>query len=162
VLSVALAAAFALSLAASAQTPAPAPTGAKKALTIADYSRWRTITGQQMSADGKWVAFGLSLTNVPTAETKPVLTILNTETNQKVEITDASGASFSSDSLWIRLHGGSGRRRTRWTWRPRRWRRTSGSRRRRTAAIANTDAVSVSIAVSGADDEPCTTGGSRR
>src|SRR4051812_33966526 len=74
---------FALALALpSAQTPpaaAPASSGGKKALTLADYSRWRTITGQQMSPDGKWVAYGLALTNVPTAETKPVLTILNIE-----------------------------------------------------------------------------------
>ncbi len=105
-LALALVAAFGIAYAVpSAQTAAPAATtaqaGAKKAMTIADYSRWRTITGQQMSGDGKWVAYALSLSNVPTAETKPVLTILNLDTNQKVEITDGSGAAFSTDSMWV-------------------------------------------------------------
>ena len=95
-------------------TPAPAAaqTGVKKALTLEDYSRWRTITGQQLSADGKWVAYGLAFANVPNANAKPVLTVLNLDTNQKVEIADASGASFSPDSMWIAYTvepGGAGR-----------------------------------------------------
>ena len=94
------------------QAPAAAPTGTKKALTIADYSKWRSISGQQLSGDGKWVAFGMAFTNVPQAETKPVLTILNLDTNEKIEVTDASGASFSPDSMWVAYTvepGGAGR-----------------------------------------------------
>ncbi len=87
----------------AAQTAAQtaAQPGAKKALTVADYTRWRSISGQQMSDDGKWVAYGLALTNVPTADTKPVLTILNLDTNQKIEVANGSGADFSADSMWI-------------------------------------------------------------
>jgi hypothetical protein len=92
--------AYAVPSAQNASSQAPAA-GGKKALTIADYSRWRTINGAQLSGDGKWVAYGLAFTNVPQAETKPVLTILNLDTNQKTEIADATGASFSADSMWI-------------------------------------------------------------
>ena len=84
-----------------APAAAPATVGAKKALTIADYTRWRTINGAQLSGDGKWVVYGMAFTNLPQAETKPVLTILHLESNQKTEIPDATGASFSSDSMWI-------------------------------------------------------------
>jgi len=96
----------------AAQTPAAAPAGAKKALTIADYTRWRTISGSQMSGDGKWVVYGLAFTNVPQAETKPVLTILNLDTNEKVEVPDATNAAFSADSTWLAYTvepGGAGR-----------------------------------------------------
>jgi len=96
----------------SAQNAAPQTPAGKKALTIADYTRWKTINGAQMSGDGKWVAYGLALTNVPQAETKPVLTILNLDTNQKVDIPDATGAAFSADSMWIAYTvepGGGGR-----------------------------------------------------
>jgi hypothetical protein len=96
-----LVAAYAVPAAQNASSQTPAAGGAKKALTIADYSRWRTINGAQLSGDGKWVAYGLAFTNVPQAETKPVLTILNLDTNQKTEIADATGASFSADSMWI-------------------------------------------------------------
>ena len=78
VLAVASAAPFAQT-AAQAPTPAPAaaPAGTKKAITLADYSRWRSINGQQLSSDGKWIAYGMAFSNVPQAETKPVLTILS-------------------------------------------------------------------------------------
>jgi len=81
--------------AAQTAAQAPAAAAAKKALTIADYTRWRTINGAQLSGDGKWVVYGLAQTNVPQAETKPVLTILNLETNQKTDVTDATGARDS-------------------------------------------------------------------
>ena len=81
----------------SAQAPAPA----KKALTVEDYPKWRSISGQEISGDGKWVAYGLQLTNVPQGETKPVLNLLNLETAQKVEVADATGATFSGDSRWL-------------------------------------------------------------
>ncbi|MCX6560369.1 MAG: prolyl oligopeptidase family serine peptidase [Candidatus Aminicenantes bacterium] len=80
---------------------AQAPTAAKKAMTVDDYAKWRTISGQAISADGKWVAYILEITNVAPAETKPVLHLLNLETNAEVTVTDASGAVFSPDSKWI-------------------------------------------------------------
>jgi dipeptidyl aminopeptidase/acylaminoacyl peptidase len=80
-----------------AQAPAPA----KKAMTIDDYTKWRSISGQQISGDGKWVAYVLSTTNVVAAEAKPVLHLLNLETNADLTVADATGPSFSSDSKWV-------------------------------------------------------------
>jgi dipeptidyl aminopeptidase/acylaminoacyl peptidase len=73
----------------------------KRAMTIEDYARWRTINGAQLSGDGKWVAYGLSFTNVVTTDAKPVLHILNIDNNQDVAIADGSNAQFSPDSKWV-------------------------------------------------------------
>lgn len=75
--------------------------GAKKALTIDDYTKWKNITGQEMSSDGKWVAYVIQSTNVPTTETKPVLHIQNVDSGQDVTIADATVNTFSSDAKWI-------------------------------------------------------------
>jgi len=89
-------------LAASALLPPTQAQGpSKKVLTIDDYTRWRTISGQEISGDGKWVAYGLSFTNTLPADAKPVLHILNLETNQDIEVAIATGAIFSPDSRWI-------------------------------------------------------------
>ncbi len=98
VLAVAVAMAIAAYAVPQAQTPV------KKALTIDDYTRWRAIVGQQISGDGKWVAYTLQLTNVVPAESKPVLHLLNLETNEDVTVADATGATFSPDSLWVAYH----------------------------------------------------------
>jgi dipeptidyl aminopeptidase/acylaminoacyl peptidase len=82
-----------------AQTNAPAP--AKKAMTVDDYPKWRSITGQTLSADGKWLVYVLELTNVVSAETKPVLHLVNLETNADVAVNDATAPVFSPDSQWI-------------------------------------------------------------
>ncbi len=84
---------------ASAQAAAPAP--AKKAMTVDDYSKWRTISGQALSADGKWLVYVLELTNVMPGETKPVMHILSLETNKDVTVEDAAGPVFSPDSQWL-------------------------------------------------------------
>ena len=76
---------------ASAQVAAPAP--AKKAMTVDDYSKWCTISGQVLSADGKWLAYVLELTNVMPAETKPVMHILNLGTSADVTVNDATAPS---------------------------------------------------------------------
>jgi dipeptidyl aminopeptidase/acylaminoacyl peptidase len=78
-----------------------AQTALRKPLTVDDYTKWRTISGQEISADGRWVTYGLQLTNVPQAETKPVLHILDLETNADVEVPNATGGTFSPDSKWI-------------------------------------------------------------
>src|SRR5687767_12836174 len=88
----------ALQPAAAATSPAPV---AKKVLTINDYSRWRSIDGAQMSGDGRWVIYGLRFTNTVPADAKPVLRIVNLETNAEVEIANATQAAFSSDSRWF-------------------------------------------------------------
>ena len=96
VLACALAAVFALMPALpGAQTPA------KKAMAVDDYTKWRNITSQELSADGKWVTYAVAFANTTPAESKPVLHILNLETNQDVSVPNATGASFTTDSKWI-------------------------------------------------------------
>ena len=73
----------------------------KRAITIDDYARWRNINAAQLSGDGKWVAYGLSFTNVATTDAKPVLHILNVDNNQDVAVPDGSNAQFSADSRWV-------------------------------------------------------------
>jgi dipeptidyl aminopeptidase/acylaminoacyl peptidase len=80
---------------------APKDPTAKKALSVDDYTRWRSIGGQSLSGDGKWVAYVYSFTNTAPADAKPVLHLLNLGTNQDVEVQNASGPAFSNDSRWL-------------------------------------------------------------
>ena len=80
---------------------APVPTwaqsdGGKRALEIADYAQWRTISGSQISHDGQWVAWTYS--RVRDDDTLHVKAL-----NSDVEhvITSASAASFSDDGTWV-------------------------------------------------------------
>jgi dipeptidyl aminopeptidase/acylaminoacyl peptidase len=82
-------------------TPTHAQSPAKKVLTVDDYTRWRSISGQEISGDGKWVVYGLSFTNTLPANARPALHILNIENNQDLEVPNASGGTFSPDSRWI-------------------------------------------------------------
>ena len=93
----AIAASVALGFYALPHAQAPA----KKALTIDDYTKWRSIAGQEMSPDGRWVAYTLQLTNTAPGESKPVLHLLNLETTQEVTVPDATEPAFSSDSAWL-------------------------------------------------------------
>jgi len=90
---------FLLSGTAYAQ-PIPQAT-APRALTVDDYSRWRSINDQEISGDGKWVSYVLRFTNTKSEDAKPVLHLLNLETDQDVEVPDATGGTFSEDSRWI-------------------------------------------------------------
>ncbi|MEZ5316873.1 MAG: prolyl oligopeptidase family serine peptidase [Vicinamibacterales bacterium] len=80
---------------------APAQASQKKVLTVDDYTRWRSISGAEISPDGRWVSYSLQFTNVPQDETKPVLHLRNLDTNQEVEVANATGGTFSKDSKWI-------------------------------------------------------------
>jgi dipeptidyl aminopeptidase/acylaminoacyl peptidase len=84
---------------ASSQVAAPAP--AKKAMTVDDYAKWRTISAQALSADGRWLAYVLELTNVMPGETKPELHIVNLGTNKDTVVNDATAPVFSPDSRWV-------------------------------------------------------------
>ena len=81
--------------------PAAAEPGKKRVMTIDDYPRWRDIEGAQISADGQWVAYATRLTNVATADTKPMLHLVNVPRNQDVTVADGSNPSFSQDSRWL-------------------------------------------------------------
>ena len=91
---VALAVVLAYSLP-SAQAPA------KKPLTVEDYTKWKTIAGQDISDNGKWVTYTVQHTNTPQAEAKPFLYLRNLDTNAEVTVQHATGGTFSADSKWI-------------------------------------------------------------
>jgi dipeptidyl aminopeptidase/acylaminoacyl peptidase len=73
----------------------------KKALSIEDYSRWRTIEGAQISSDGKYAAYVFRQMNVPQADSKPVLHIVRLDDDNHVTIANASQPSFSPDGRFI-------------------------------------------------------------
>src|SRR5262249_29936626 len=96
----------------------PSAQAGKRVLGADDYTKWRSINGQEISGDGKWVAYTLQLTNTPPAEAKPVLRILNLETDEDTSVLNGSGGTFSPDSKWIAYQvdptgGGRGGRGTR-------------------------------------------------
>ncbi|MCC7184697.1 MAG: hypothetical protein IT185_00545, partial [Acidobacteria bacterium] len=74
---------------------------AKKVLSVDDYPKWRSISGQSLSADGAWVAYTLQFTNTTEADTKPVLHLRNLASGQDVTVAHASGAQFSRDAKWV-------------------------------------------------------------
>ncbi|MBM3311935.1 MAG: hypothetical protein FJY80_10545, partial [Candidatus Aminicenantes bacterium] len=74
---------------------------AKKALTVEDYPLWRQISSPAISGDGKWAAYILQQSNTIPAESKPVLHLVNLETDVEVTVADASDPAFSPDSKWI-------------------------------------------------------------
>ena len=81
--------------------PAIAQTAAKKALTVDDYSKWRSINGSSISGDGKWVTYVLSYTNTAPADAKPVMHLVRLDNGQDTEIQNASAPAFSADSRWV-------------------------------------------------------------
>jgi len=91
---------LAVAFVAAAAQQAP-QTAAKKAMTVEDYVKWRSIASPSISGGGKWAAYVVELTNVIPAESKPVLHLLNLETNVEVTVADASAPVFSADSKWI-------------------------------------------------------------
>jgi len=104
------------SVAPAQDRPAAAAT-AKKVLAAEDYTKWRTIASQEISGDGNWAAYVLSLTNVVQAESKPVLHLVRLDSGQQTEVANATSPAFSLDSKWIAYQvdptggrGGRGRR----------------------------------------------------
>ncbi len=91
---------FAIAFGAAYAWPA-AQAPAKKALTVDDYTRWRSINASEMSGDGVWVSYGMSFTNTAPADSKPELHLLNLDTNQDLTIAGGSGGNFSADSKWF-------------------------------------------------------------
>jgi dipeptidyl aminopeptidase/acylaminoacyl peptidase len=92
----------------TAQTTAPAPTaaatsvGAKRPLQIADYARWRSISGQSISPDGRWVAW--SYGRVRGDDTLHVKAVDGPTTHQ---VAFATQPLFSDDGLWVAYSIGS-------------------------------------------------------
>ncbi len=85
----------------SAQGQSVQEESAKKALTVDDYSRWRSISNSAISGDGTWVTFVLRQTNTKQEDSNPVLHVLNLETQEDLEVLGGSAGTFSEDSRWI-------------------------------------------------------------
>jgi dipeptidyl aminopeptidase/acylaminoacyl peptidase len=85
----------------TAQVKQQADPTAKKALTVDDYTKWKSINSSSISGDGKWVTYVVALTNTLPADAKPVMHLLRLDTNQDIEVPNASNSAFSSDSRWI-------------------------------------------------------------
>ncbi|KPK87015.1 hypothetical protein AMJ80_12785 [bacterium SM23_31] len=68
----------------------------KRPITIEDFDKFRSVSQQQISSDGKWVAF-----RIKPGKGNSELTILNLTTNDEYTILRGSAPSFSDDSQWI-------------------------------------------------------------
>ncbi len=90
-----------VALFAVAAAPVRGQTAGKKALTVEDYARWRSIGGSSISGDGKWVTYVLSYTNVPQTDAKPVMHLVRLDNGQDLEVQNASAPAFSADSKWV-------------------------------------------------------------
>jgi dipeptidyl aminopeptidase/acylaminoacyl peptidase len=98
-----------LAATASAQNTSPAGAGtaarpaaaARRVLSSADYTRWRTIDNAALSPDGKWLAYGLRFANTLAIDGKPELRIRRTDAEGETVVKDGGQASFSSNSKWI-------------------------------------------------------------
>jgi dipeptidyl aminopeptidase/acylaminoacyl peptidase len=91
--------ALALLAAFSAWPAAQAPV--TKPLTADDYTKWRSIAGQEIAGDGRWVTYTLQQMNTVAAESKPVLHLRNLETDEEITVEHATGGTFSPDSKWL-------------------------------------------------------------
>src|SRR4051812_8313819 len=56
--------------------PAGSTRDAKKAMTVEDYTKWKSINTSSISSDGKWVTYVLAFTNTLPADSKPVMHLL--------------------------------------------------------------------------------------
>jgi len=68
----------------------------KRTLEIADYAQWRTVSGSQISADGRWVAWAYS--RVRGDDTLHVEAL---DSDAAHVIASASGAELSDDGTWV-------------------------------------------------------------
>jgi dipeptidyl aminopeptidase/acylaminoacyl peptidase len=78
-----------------ATATAPIANGARP-IALADYGRFRRITGASISADGKWM-----LHTVSPNEGDATLFIQSLDTSTKYEIPRGTGASFSDTARWV-------------------------------------------------------------
>jgi dipeptidyl aminopeptidase/acylaminoacyl peptidase len=86
---------------ASSTAPTPSPSAAraddgKKAMTVADYAKWRTIRDAAISDDGTWASYGYQQRRVD-----DTLFVKNLSTGADQKIPRAARSQFSDDSKWI-------------------------------------------------------------
>lgn len=70
--------------------------GGRRTLTIADYAEWRSISGSQISDDGRWVAWSYSR-----VRGDDTLHVRSLESQAAHVVASASGATFSDDGRWV-------------------------------------------------------------
>ncbi|MDE3127870.1 MAG: prolyl oligopeptidase family serine peptidase, partial [Gemmatimonadota bacterium] len=92
---------FALAPAPRAPVALHPDSGAKKVLTVDDYSKWRTVGDARLSSDGRWVTYTYRHTNVIARDEKPELHLLDLTTNRDVAVPGAYGGEFSRDGRWL-------------------------------------------------------------
>lgn len=80
----------------SASPAAVAPSGSKRPLQIADYARWRSISGEAISSDGQWVAW--SYGRVRGDDTLHVRTVDGASSHV---VPLAADPLFSDDGRWV-------------------------------------------------------------
>jgi dipeptidyl aminopeptidase/acylaminoacyl peptidase len=80
----------------SATPIAPRDPGTKRAMTVADYARWRTIGSVALSDDGAWATYSYQQRWVD-----DTLYLKSLATNTEQKIPRASRSQFSDDSKWV-------------------------------------------------------------
>lgn len=68
----------------------------KKTLTQEDYGKWQSIASADLSANGAWCAYQVSV-----QEDNDTLYVTNRMTNKLFKLEFASDAQFSKDNQWI-------------------------------------------------------------
>src|SRR5262249_50517292 len=86
---------------ASSPSPTPSPVAShaddgKRAMTVADYAKWRTIRDAAISDDGTWASYVYEQRRVDDS-----LFVKNLSTGADQKIPRASRSRFSDDSKWI-------------------------------------------------------------
>jgi dienelactone hydrolase len=82
--------------AASVAVPAASRADDKRAMTVADYGKWRAIRDVAISDDGVWASYGYQQRRVD-----DTLFIKNLATGAEQKIPRASRSQFADDSHWI-------------------------------------------------------------
>ncbi|MGH7618638.1 MAG: hypothetical protein ACREPM_15570, partial [Gemmatimonadaceae bacterium] len=72
------------------------PDDSKKAMTVADYARWRSIRDVAISDDGAWASYGYNQRRVD-----DTLFVKNLSSGAEQKVPRASRSQFSDDSKWV-------------------------------------------------------------
>ncbi|MCH1570935.1 MAG: hypothetical protein L7S64_06270, partial [Longimicrobiales bacterium] len=75
---------------------AAAQSADKRPLEIADYRLWRQIDGEQISDDGRWVAWSYAKERMD-----DTLVVANVDNGVRHEIARATDAVISPDGMWV-------------------------------------------------------------
>jgi dienelactone hydrolase len=79
-----------------AGSPAAAQQGERRPLEISDYRLWRTIDGERISDDGRWVSW-----TYEKVRGDDTLTVRSLDSDRRHDVPRASSGVFSGDGAWI-------------------------------------------------------------